>query len=46
MSPSYSDDEWTDNSLCGGYDAEEWKLAMSSCNASDSEDHSGTGLYR
>ena len=43
MSPSYSDDN---NNLCGGNDAEEWKRAMSSCNASTSEDNSGMGLYR
>ena len=43
MSPYYSDD---DNNLCGGNDAEEWKRAMSSCNASTSEDNSGMGLYR
>ena len=43
MSPSYSDDY---RNLCGGNDAEEWKRAMSSCNASTSEDNSGMGLYR
>ena len=45
MSLSYSDN-YREKNLCGGSDAVEWKRAMSSCNASTSEDNSGMGLYR